>query len=147
MARAFSFFALAILVALTPAAALASGTVHIMQPDGMLQTYPGAQIKIAHDVLFVTSADGKGTLMINRAACSYQGEVLVCFPTSVYLIQGSGPQKLDLTTGTVYVNMTDSKQPLRYTSAQLEPHSVMLSFSTKRGTYVSLSGTFDKVTK
>ena len=118
-----------------------------MQPDGTQQSYSDVSIKILHNALYLTTANGKGTLVINRAACSYQGEILVCLPTGVTLVQGGNATPLNLTTGTVYLNLTKETQPLALSSAQLPPRSLMMSFSTKRGTFVGLTGQIDEVVK
>lgn len=118
-----------------------------MQPDGTLETYTDVAIKIIHNALYVTSEDGKGTLIISRAACSYQGAIMVCLPTGVTLVQQGEARALNLTTGTVYLNLTHDNQTLWRSSQQMPPRSVILSLSTKRGTYVGLTGRIDSVTK
>jgi hypothetical protein len=127
--------------------ARATGTVTIRQINGGTNTYSGAGIKIIHSALYVTSADGKGTLVINRAACAYQGQLMVCLPTSATLVQAGATNSLDFKSGTVYLNDTDDFQPMPLTTAKVPPHSILLSFSTKRGTYVSVRGRIDKVVK
>lgn len=129
------------------APAWAQGTVTIQHADGSLNTYQNVAIKVIHNALFVTSSDGKGTMVINRAACSYQGATYVCLPTGVTLVQSGSSQAIDLATGTIYANMTDEKQQLPLSSQQLAPHGILLSISTEKGTYISLTGVIDKVTK
>ncbi|HVN68699.1 MAG TPA: hypothetical protein VMU38_03470 [Candidatus Binatia bacterium] len=127
--------------------ARATGTITIVQSDGESNSYPEAVIKIIHSALYVTSADGKGTLVINKAACSYQGDLMVCFLTNATLVQAGKTSPLDFARGTVYLNLTDDPQPMAMTTKKVDPHSMLLSFTTKRGTYVSASGRIDKVVK
>jgi hypothetical protein len=134
-----------VLALATPA--LAAGTVTIQHSDGNVDSYPNSPIHIIHDALYITSSDGKGTLVINRAACYYQGNVMTCLPTSVALVQAGNTKKVDLQTGTLYLNLTDQNQQLPLSSTQLPPHSIMFSFSTLIGTVVNVSGAIDKVTK
>jgi hypothetical protein len=134
-------------VALIPATARATGTITIVQDDGHSNVYDDVEIKVIHNALYMTSADGKGTLVINRAACSYQGKVMVCFVTSATLVQSGKTSPLDFKTGTLYVNLTDDPQSLVMSTMKVAPHSVLLSFTTKKGTYVSLTGRLDKVVK
>jgi hypothetical protein len=134
-------------LALTPAPAAAKGTMVVHRFNGNVNTYKEVEIKVLHGALFVTTKDGKGTLVIHRAACSYQEKVLVCFPTSVSLVQGGKTQPLDLKTGTLYFNTTDDAQPLVLSSRKIPPHSMLLSLSTKRGTYASMNGRIDQVVK
>ena len=127
--------------------ARAEGTVTIQQSNGTTNTYDKVTIKVIHSSLFVTSQDGKGTLIINRAACSYQGKILVCLPTSVALVQSGATSPVDLTTGTVYVNMSHTDQQLALSTTKVPPHGVLLSFTTKKGTYVTMTGRIDQVVK
>ena len=131
----------------TMTAARATGTMTIKQTSGDTNTYDGVEIKIIHSALYVTSADGKGTLVINRAACSHQEKLLVCLPTSAALVQSGETTPLDFQSGTVYLNDTDDYQPMPLTTAKVAPHSMVLSFTTKKGTYVSVLGRIDKVVK
>lgn len=134
-------------LALTSPSSTAKGTMVVHRFNGNVNTYKDVAIKVLHGALYVTTKDGKGTLVIHRAACSYQGKVLVCFPTSMTLIQGGKTEALDLKTGTLYFNSTDDPQPLNMTSAKVPPHSMILSLSTNRGTYASMNGKIDQVVK
>jgi len=137
----------AALSALLAAPARAEGVVRIQQPSGKVETYDDVKIQILHDALYVTSSDGKGTLIVTRAACSYQGEILVCFPLAVTLVQPGTTGALDLKRGTIYSNMTGENQRLPYSSTQLPPHGILLSFTTQRGTYINVNGVIDGGTK
>ena len=50
-----------------------------------------------------------------------------------------------LASGTVYINPSQTAQPLTHSSAQLPARGVLLSIKTKAGTYVSLTGRVDEV--
>ena len=129
------------------AAARAEGTLTIQQSGGEKNVYHNVAIKVLHSALYVTSEDGKGTLVINRAACAYQGKLMVCLPTSAALVQSGKTSALDFQKGTVYLNSTDDAQQLSASTTKVAPHSIVLSFTTQRGTYVSLTGQIDKVVK
>jgi hypothetical protein len=143
----FSLPALIASLALSTAAAGATGTVTIAQTDGTTDVYHDVLIKVIHNALYMTTADGKGTLVINRAACSYQGQLMICFATGATLVQAGATRPLDFTTGTLYINSTDDPQQLALSSTKVPAHSILLSFTTERGTYVSLNGRIDKVVK
>ncbi|MGB8907137.1 MAG: hypothetical protein WCC84_00125 [Candidatus Cybelea sp.] len=128
-------------------AARAEGTLTIQQADGDKNVYQHVAVKVIHSALYLTSADGKGTLVINRAACAYQGKVMVCLPTSAALVQSGTTSALDFQKGTVYLNSTDDEQQLSASTTKIAPHSIVLSFTTDRGTYVNLIGQIDKVVK
>ncbi|HEY6449944.1 MAG TPA: hypothetical protein VIX60_04625 [Candidatus Cybelea sp.] len=149
-AQGAAFIALpAFLLALAfgTAAVAAKGTVTVLQTDGHVDVYKDVSVKVMHDALFMTTADGKGTLAIHRAACSYQAELMVCFVTSALLVQAGKTRPLDFKIGTLYVNATDAPQQLVLSTKKVAPHSILLSFTTKRGTYVTMSGRIDKVVR
>lgn len=145
MLRLTALLAVLTLFALHTATARATGTLQINDSDGDRNTYTGVTVNVFSGSLFVTSADGKGTLVVNRAACSYQGKIIVCLPTSVILVQKGTSNALALTIGTVYLNYTGEAQPLTLSSEKLPAHAVLLSFRTASGTYVTLRGTLDQV--
>jgi len=147
LARAAAVFGCAVAVAVGPAPALAQGTVRIQQVDGTVNTYHNVSIKILHSALYLTSADTKGTLVINRAACYFQGAIMTCLPTSGTLVQNGAVNSIGFKTGTIFLNLTDSAQQLAHSSMRIAPRSILVSLQTKRGTYINLSGSIDKVTK
>ena len=128
------------------ARAQATGTVRVQQSDGSVQIYHDVVIRVAHNTLRVWSHDHKGVLIIDRAACSYVGELQRCLPTDFKLKQSGQTKTIGLVNGLVYVNLTDQPQQLTYSSTQLAPRGIMLSLQTKRGTYVSLRGHIDEIT-
>ncbi len=134
-------------LALGTAPAAATGTVEIVQSDGHSNKYDSVQIKIIHNALYVTSEDGKGTIVITRAACSYQGDLLVCLAHHGVLVQSGATKALDMRHGTLYVNSTNEPAQLVMLTTKVPPHGILLSFTTDRGTYVSLRGRIDKVVK
>jgi hypothetical protein len=127
------------------ASAGAAGTVLIQQSSGHIDEYANVGIKILHGSLYLTSADGRGQLVITRAACSHQGQLLVCLATDATLTQLGKTTPLDFDRGTIYVNGTDTPQPLVLSTSKVPAHSVMLSLTTKRGTYVGLTGRIDEM--
>jgi hypothetical protein len=142
-----SVCALAASVWFGAARADAAGTLVIRHANGHVDTYKDVAIKVIRGALYLTSKDGKGTLIVHRAACSYQGRILVCFTTGLVLVQAGKTRPLDLKTGTAYFNTTDEPQQLVSSSAKVPPQSVLLSLSTDIGTYVSVNGRIDQVVK
>jgi hypothetical protein len=132
---------------ISPIPAAAKGTATIVHSDGHTDVYDDVGIKVIHGALYMTSADAKGSIVINRAACSYQEKLMVCLLTSATLIQVGKTSPLDFRRGTVYLNSTDDYQPLVMSTTKVAPHSVLLSFQTDRGTYLTLSGRIDTVVK
>lgn len=134
-------------LALNPLTAGATGTMTLVQPNGHTDVYDDVEIKIIHRALYLTSADAKGTIVIDRAACSYQGKLMVCLATGATLVQSGETSSLDFKRGTIYVNDTDDYQALVASTTKVAPHSVLVSFTTKRGTALALTGRIDKVVK
>lgn len=132
---------------LTATAARAEGTARIQQVNGSVNVYHHVKIQIVAKTLSVTSPDGKGTLIIYRAACSYQGQVMMCLPDGVSLVQNGGVSAIKLTSGTVYANLTGEPQNLAMSSTKVPAHSILMALKTRRGTYVTVSGAIDKETK
>jgi hypothetical protein len=131
----------------SPVTAGAAGTMSINRQDGSVDTYRDVEIKVFSGSLFLTSDDGDGTIVVTRAACSHQGQIIVCLPTTAALVQDGDSNALNLVSGTIYLNYTGSAQPLSRSSAKLPANSVMLSLSTKNGTLINLHGRIDEVIK
>jgi hypothetical protein len=128
-----------------PASAL--GTARIEQPDGSVKSYANVRIVIRDQNMSITPADGKGTLVIGKAACSKIGELVRCLPYDATLQQFGESMHIALRSGSVWLNPSKTSQQLPSSSTQLPPHGVILAMNSKRGTYVSLTGTVDQVIK
>lgn len=131
--------------AFVPAKASAIGTINIHQNSGSSSTYKDVEIRVFSGSLFLTSDDGNGTIVITRAACSYQGQILVCFPTAAALVQDGQSNALNLKSGTLYFNSTKDAQPLSRSSAKLPANSIMATLTLRDGTFINVSGHIDEV--
>lgn len=128
--------------------ASATGTVLIQQKDGSIRTYENVLVRIRNAELAVTTATGDGTLVIGKDACAAVGKLLKCLPYDATLYQNGGKFRIALKPGgTVWLNPTASKQPLPHSGAGLGPRGVLMSITSKKGTYVSLTGTIDEIRK
>lgn len=125
----------------------AQGTLRAQESDGTVRVYNNVSINVVHQTLRVTSADKKGTLIINQAACSYVGTLQRCYPLKVSLEQSGVTKPIDLKSGTIYVNATDQTQQMPLSSQTLPRHGVLLSINTDRGTYVTMTGTVDGIVR
>lgn len=139
--------ALLAFLSLSALSAGATGTMTLVHANGQTETYDDVEIKVIHRALYLTSADAKGTIVIDRAACSYQGKLMVCLATGATLVQSGETSPLDFKRGTVYLNDTDDYQALVASTTKVAPHSVMVSFVTQRGTALALTGRIDKMVK
>lgn len=127
-----------------PAVASAKGTINIHRQSGS-KTYHDVEIKVFSGSLFLTSDDGNGTIVITQAACSYQGKVIVCLPIAAALVQEGESNALNLKTGTVYLNYTNSAQPLTRSSAKLPANSISAALTLRDGTFIDIRGKIDEV--
>lgn len=118
-----------------PFPASATGTINIQHKDGTANTYRDVEIKVLSGSLFLTSDDGDGTIVVTRAACSYQGQIIVYLPTLAALVQGGKSAALDLKSGTIYLNYTNAAQPLSRSSAKLPANSAMVAITLRNGTF------------
>ncbi|MBV8637448.1 MAG: hypothetical protein JO322_05135 [Candidatus Eremiobacteraeota bacterium] len=125
----------------------ATGTARIQQPDGDVKVYKNVRIAIEHKQMTVTSADGVGTFVISRAACSAVDKLVRCYPYDAVLKQHGMTLPITIVEGTAWLNPSANKAHLPNSGTELEPHGLMLSFRTKRGSYVSLSGVVDVLQK
>jgi hypothetical protein len=121
----------------------ATGTVRVQQSDGTVKLYENVSIHFRHGHLRLTSADGKGTLIIDHSACSFINEIERCLPLDVKLDQDGAVHAMQLADGQVFVNSSDSTQQLTFSSHTMEPHSVYVTIRTQRGTYITAKGTID----
>jgi hypothetical protein len=138
---------LAAALAAVTAHARATGTAIVVQRDGSAKTYSNVRIAIRYESMAITSADGQGTIVLGKAACTKIGELLRCLPYDATLLQYGESRHIPLRSGTVWLNPTKSYQALTHSSAQLPPRGVMAAFETKAGTEVSLTGVVDEVVK
>jgi hypothetical protein len=146
MSRWYALFAAAAIAA-TAAPAGASGTALVQHKDGTTKIYRDVSIQIRNEELSLTTADGVGTLVIGKAACTKVDELVKCIPYDATLYQHGWKDRVALQSGTVWFNPTAAPQPLSGSSAHMPPHGIMLSITSKAGTYVSLTGTVDEVQK
>lgn len=125
--------------------AYAKGTVTVQQSDGSIQEYPDSTIDYSKSAgaLTITTADHKGTLTIDQAACSYVGELFRCLLTHMYLTQNGKTSPLDFKTGTIYANTTGAKLTLPLSSQAVPPDGIVMALRTKAGTNISLIGIID----
>ena len=130
-------------VAFAQGAASAKGTMKVQQADGSVQVYNDVEIRAGNKQLKVTTADGKGTLRIDRAACQTVGELLRCLPYDMILTQNGKTYALDFQQGVVYVNKTKEKHNLPLSSTSVPPNGILMGISTKIGTFASMTGTID----
>jgi hypothetical protein len=126
--------------------AQAKGTMRVQQSDGSVQLYNNVNLAVAGRALKITTADKKGTLIVDDAACSLVEAIMSCIPDRVRL-QQNGTHDLDFARGTIYFNTTDSRQQLKYSSTQLPPSGILGTLISQRGTYVTLTGTLDSTSK
>jgi len=125
--------------------ARAAGTVVIAMRDGSTKSYNNVHVVIWNESMAVTSSDGQGTVVFGKASCTKVGELVRCLPWDAMLFQNGNKVHIALQSGTVWLNPTNSYQSLSDSSEKIAPHGVLLAVRTKRGTYVTLTGTVDEV--
>ena len=80
----------------TAGPAFADGTLRSQESDGTVRVYQNVSIKVVNHTLRISTHDGKGTLIVSQAACSYVGDIKRCYPTKVSLEQGGATKPIDL---------------------------------------------------
>ncbi len=134
-------------IAAAPAIVFAAGTARIQLSDGNVKTYKNVRIAIEHNQMMLTSADGVGQFVISRAACTAVDKLVRCYPYDAVLKQHGETLPVTIVDGSAWLNPTNTKQQLPNSSTQLGPHGMTLSFKTKRGSSVSVSGIVDVLMK
>ncbi len=130
----------------TPASA--KGVTTIQKASGKTDTYPGVGIQLVKGVsLTISSPNGEDKLIIDKAACSYVGQLQRCLVSHVSLEKAGQTKPLDLAQGTVYVNLTGSKQQMPLSSQQVPPNGVLIALKTQIGTYITVDGVIDGTVK
>lgn len=135
------------LVLATSWPAAATGTMRIQQADGSIQVYDNVKIRVSQQKLRITSADGKGTLVISKAACNFVGKLMVCLPYTLTIEQSGKSTPLDFYSGTVYLNTGDVNTTLPRSSTQVPPNGIVFAMKSQIGTIVTLTGKLDEVSK
>jgi hypothetical protein len=125
----------------------AKGTVVVQQHDGSTKKYNNVRIQVRNDEMAITSADGKGTIVLGKSACNKVGELIECLPYDATLFQNGERTHIALQSGTVWLNPGTTAQQVSNSSTTLPPRGVLLSVKTKKGTNVSLTGVVDEVQK
>jgi hypothetical protein len=121
----------------------AKGTVRVEQSDGTTQVYPNVSLRVVNHTLRITTQDGKGTLVVTRAACSFEGDLMRCLPYELHLEQDGVESALDFQQGTLYYNKTNTNQQLSASSTQVPPNGILGLLRTKKGTIIAISGVVD----
>jgi hypothetical protein len=122
----------------------ARGTVTVTKASGVVRTYDHVRIRMfGTSSLRISSADGRGTLTIDHAACSYVGEIQRCLPYRTTLDVNGTKHLLDLERGTLYLNTTAGPLPMPHSSLAVPPYSIVLALRTERGTLISAMGRID----
>lgn len=132
-------------LAAVPGLASATGTALIQHIDGSKKTYTGVRIVVLNESMAITSRDGKGTVVIGKAACTKVGELVECLPYDATLFQSGQTVHIALQSGTVWLNPTKATVQLSHSTTRLPPRGVLLAVRTRRGTYVTLTGVVDEV--
>jgi hypothetical protein len=124
--------------------AAADGVARVTKIDGSHQVYQNVLIRLTKRIrLTITSADGRGSLIVDEAACSYEGTLEHCLLIGVSLNQDGVTNPLTLQSGTALVNLTAKAQPMPQTTQTFPPYGIVLSLTTKIGTHILVSGTID----
>jgi hypothetical protein len=127
----------------TATAASAKGTARIQQSDGVVRVYRVSLQVIDHRAVRIVSADGRGTLVIGKSACSFTANLERCLPYRIELDQDGKKREIGFEYGTEYLNRTDTVQQLPFSSRRVPPHGLLLLVRTSHGTYITVSGTVD----
>jgi hypothetical protein len=118
--------------------------VTVTKASGVVRTYEHVRIHMfGTSSLRISSEDGRGSLTINHAACSYVGEIQRCLPYQITIDQNGEKHLIDLERGTLYLNTTAGPLPMPHSSLAVPADSIVLALRTERGTLISAMGHID----
>ena len=139
------YLAAALSLAALPAGAYANGTARVQQADGDTRTYQNVRIAIADKQMTITSADGVGTIVIERAGCVAVDKLVRCHPYEASLRQRGQNVPIVIKEGTAWFNPSGEAQQLPMSSQMIPAKGVVMSMSSQKGTFLSLTGVVDSV--
>jgi hypothetical protein len=136
----------AVAAGFTPAPAHAAGILRLQKVDGSVRVYDPVALKYTKATgLVVTTRSGRDALIIKDAACSYVGDAIMrCLLDQASYEKNGTMNVLEFDSGTLYYNRSTSLQHLPRSTQGIPPKGVVVSIRSKRGTYISLTGTIDK---
>jgi drug/metabolite transporter superfamily protein YnfA len=137
----------ALLLAGSASFTAAHGLTRVQQADGSVRVYRDVRMNLRGETLWIVSSDHQGALEIVDGACSFLGEIQRCFPAAVTLHQHGSSRPITLDSGTVYLNLTGTTARLHHSSRLLAAQTVLAAFHTIHGTFVTVEGHLDSVTR
>ena len=140
-----SVFVLALLCTAAPSGA--TGTLRVQHLDGKIKTYQHVRVLVKDESMALVSADGKGYLVLGKAACTLIGKNLRCALYDGTLLQFGQKTHVALKDGTLWLNPGKTAEQIADSSVKLAPHGVWLSVVSKKGLHATLSGTADEIQK
>jgi hypothetical protein len=130
-------------VAAGPTPGLAGGITRIQHSDGRQFEYPGATLRLSKgkQQLTIISPDGRDTLIVGEAACSWVGELQRCLLGKITLQKkGGAAEPIGFDQGTAYVNLTTEKLHLPLSTKEVPPNGIVLAMHTLKGTFINVTG-------
>ncbi len=134
------------MVAVAPAISQARGSVRIQHTDGKVEIYRDVHLNLNGNKLRITTADGVGTLIVSQAACSLVNGMQRCLPYALILRQ-HGDHTIMFDHGAIYLNTSGESHQLPRSSKVVPANGVLALLKTRRGTYISINGELDGVSK
>jgi hypothetical protein len=142
-----TLLAVGLLTATAIAPALAKGEVTVEHKNGDTNTYSGVEISNAPNVLYLKSQDSDTTLMITKNECTKEGELLVCNKARAGVDTHGVIEELDVAQIVLFINPTQTPQPIKGSKVTMSPNTVLLEMSTKKGSYITALGKIDSSTR
>ncbi|HZO94163.1 MAG TPA: hypothetical protein VFB22_10330 [Candidatus Baltobacteraceae bacterium] len=137
----------AVLACVSWAPASAKGVALVQQSNGSVKTYAGVDLRFTRQTLRILTRDGAGTLVVSAGACSFSGALERCLPYAATLRQHGTTSPIPIAHGALFFNLTDSAQRLPRSSQELAPRTTLAVLRTVHGTYVTVKGTLDEVSR
>lgn len=126
---------------------LAKGEMSVEYPDGETDIYEEMQIFHTPDTLYLKDASGINTVVISKAECTKEGQLLYCDRAKVFLENYGVSEEIVFTQLALFINETSSRQEIQGSRLVLKPKTILLEGVTKKGTFITAFGKIDSTEK
>jgi hypothetical protein len=127
--------------AMQPPLAAAKGTATVHWSNGTQRIYEHVTIRVLGTR--ATPATSK-TIVVSQNHCARVGSLERCQPYWTNLIHSGVQQRLDLLRGFEYVNLGRVTTSLPHSAYKLAANGLMLTFSTRHGVTITITGQVDR---
>ncbi len=126
---------------------LAKGEMTVEYANGDSVTYSSVEIHNTDNIVYFKSPEINTIMMISKNECTKEGQILVCNKARLGLDTEGVLEELKVKEIHLFINPTNTSQPIQGSQVTLSPGTVLLEVLTEKGTYMNALGRIDSTTK